>query len=59
MFVISDFDALRKQGFENCLPFGEFTNISNINPKGSQIYDHIWITNSTKMISSGMLMNIL
>ncbi|CAG2195823.1 unnamed protein product [Mytilus edulis] len=48
-----DFDVMRKKGFENCVPVGEYTNISNNNLKGSQTYDHIWITSSTKKTFSG------
>lgn len=48
-----DFDILRKKDYDNCLPVGEFTNISNNNPKGSQTYDHIWISNGTRKAFSG------
>ncbi|CAC5357515.1 Endonuclease/exonuclease/phosphatase family domain-containing protein 1 [Mytilus coruscus] len=48
-----DFDVMRQKGYDNCLPAGEYTNISNNNLKGSQTYDHIWITSSTKKTFSG------
>ena len=53
--VISDFDILREKGYANCIPLGKFTNISNSNPEGSESYDHIWITSSTKKVFSGEL----
>lgn len=54
IFIVSDFDVMRKKGFENCVPVGDYTNISNNNLKGSQTYDHIWITSSTKKTFSGI-----
>ncbi|CAC5421495.1 unnamed protein product [Mytilus coruscus] len=48
-----DFDIMRAKGYSNCVPVGEFTNISNSNPEGSQIYDHIWINSRTNNAFSG------
>lgn len=53
-FFFSDFDILRKKGYENSLPSGACTNISNTNPNGSKTYDHIWIPRSTASIASGI-----
>ncbi|VDI08360.1 Hypothetical predicted protein [Mytilus galloprovincialis] len=48
-----DFDIMREKGYSNCVPVVEFTNISNSNPEGSQIYDHIWINSRTNKAFSG------
>ncbi|CAG2206924.1 unnamed protein product [Mytilus edulis] len=50
---MEDFDIMREKGYSNCVPVGEFTNISNSNPEGSQIYDHIWISSRTNKAFSG------
>lgn len=53
IFILTDFDVLKKKGFTNCLPDGEFTNISNNNSKGSKTYDHIWLTKDTAQVYTG------
>lgn len=48
-----DFDILRKKKYRNCIPAGVYTNISNSNLKGSQCYDHLWITENTSKVFTG------
>lgn len=48
-----DFDCLRDRQYTNCIPAGHFTNISNNNMKGSQTYDHIWISEQSKQVFTG------
>ncbi|VDI08362.1 Hypothetical predicted protein [Mytilus galloprovincialis] len=48
-----DFDIMREKGYSNCVPIGVFTNVSNSNPEGSKIYDHIWISSRTHNAFSG------
>lgn len=48
-----DFNCLRDRRYSNCIPDGHFTNISNNNLKGSQTYDHIWISEQSKEIFTG------
>ncbi|XP_063416805.1 endonuclease/exonuclease/phosphatase family domain-containing protein 1-like [Mytilus trossulus] len=50
---MEDFDIMREKGYSNCVPVSEFTNISNSNLEGSQIYDHIWISSRTNKAFSG------
>ncbi|XP_061404770.1 endonuclease/exonuclease/phosphatase family domain-containing protein 1-like [Lethenteron reissneri] len=49
----SDFDALRSQGFKNCVPADVFTNISIKNLSGSKSFDNVWLSPAAQGLYTG------